>query len=404
MFRWCFLVLASLFFSLDGVCQDTITSSFSFKWDNGFQLKRADNHFSLNFGGQIMVDHAHFFQDSNLDKNYVLLENKSRTEITSARLYFSGDVYQNVEFKFQIEFAGEKIDFKDVYIGITDIPAIGNFRIGHLHEPFRLSTLTSGKYITFMERGANSHFSGGRNTGAVIFNDFFDKRFSAQMGIFRNPNNSSLDALHHDGYALTGRISALPIRNNDKTRLLHLGAAYSFRKPESMEYKVAISPGSRLAEKYLQTGIIQDVDHIGLANFETAYIHGPFSLQSEYLAAAIHTTVGLHHFSNYYAELSYFLTGESKHYKSSYEGFGRVKPKKDFRGKENGFGAWEIAAKYSQTDLDDGIIMGGQQQQVAFGINWYLNPVTRFMFNYAHASIENKGNLDLVQARLQIDF
>lgn len=404
MLRWFLLVLATLFFSQGSFSQDTITPPFSFKWDNGFQLKRTDNPFSLNFGGRIMVDHAHFFQNSNLDRNYGLLDNKSRTEITSARLYFSGDVYQNVEFKFQIEFAGEKVSFKDVYIGITDIPAIGNLRIGHLHEPFRLSALTSGKYITFMERGANSHFSPERNTGVVLFNDFFDERLSIQMGMFRNPNNSSIEALHHDGYALIGRMSALPIRNNDKTRLLHLGVAYSFRNPESKEYKVAISPGSKLAEKYLQTGIIPNVKHVGLANFETAYIHGPFTLQSEYLMAAVNTDDGLFHFSNYYAELSYFLTGESKNYRSSYEGFGRVKPKKNFRGEEKGFGAWEVAAKFSQTDLNDGLIIGGKQSQLALGINWYLNPVTRFMFNYAHAVIENRGNLDLVQARLQIDF
>lgn len=404
MFRGFLLVLVFLFFSQSSYSQDTIPPPFSFKWDNGFQLERADNLFSLYFGGQIMVDHAHFFQDSELDKNYGILENKARTEIGSARLYFSGDVYENIEFKFQIEFAGEKIDFKDVYIGITDIPVVGTFRIGHLHEPFRLSALTSDKYITFMERGANSHFSPIRNTGAVLFNDFFNDRFSIQMGVFRNPNNSSQNALHYDGYALTGRMSILPIKNNDKTHLLHLGAAYSFRNPESREYRISISPGSRIADKYLQTGIMEDVDHLGLANFETAYIYGSFSLQSEFLTAAVHTTKGIYHFSNYYGELSYFLTGESKNYEGSYEGFGRVKPRQNFRGKEKGFGAWEVAIKYSQTDLNDRIVIGGKQSQIAFGLNWYLNPVTRFMFNYVHASIENTGNIDLVQARLQIDF
>src|SRR5690554_1117733 len=404
MFRGFLLVLVFLLLSQSSYSQDTIPPQYFFKWDNGFQLERSDNLFSLYFGGQIMVDQAHFFQDSDLDKNYGVLENKSGTEITSARLYFSGNVYENIEFKFQIEFAGEKVDFKDVYIGITDIPAVGNFRIGNLHEPFRLSALTSGKYITFMERGANSHFSSARSTGAVLFNDFFDDRLSIQMGVFRNPNNSSINSLKYDGHAVTGRMSVLPIRNKDKTELLHLGAAYSYRKPQSREYRVSISPGSRIADKYLQTGIMENVNHIGLANFETAYIHGPFSLQSEFLTAAVNTDEGIYHFSNYYGELSYFLTGESKNYRSSYEGFGRVKPKNNFRGKGNGFGAWEVAVKYSQTNLNDRTIIGGKQSQMVFGMNWYLNPVTRFMFNYVHASIENMGNMDIVQARLQIDF
>jgi phosphate-selective porin OprO/OprP len=404
MFRGFFLVLAVLVLSQNSYGQDTIAPSFSFKWDNGFQLKSPNDNFSLNFGGRIFVDHAQLFPNSDLERNYGMLNHYSRTELTSARLFFSGEIYENVEFKLQVDFAGEKVAFKDVYIGITNIPAVGNLRIGQLHEPFRFSALTSGKYTTFMERGANTHFSHNRNTGAVIFNDFFNKRLSVQLGAFQNPSDSTVEGLHHDGYAVTGRITALPIRDIEKSRLLHLGVGYSFRNPESKEYEVSISPGSKLADKFIETDIIQNVNDVGLLNLEAVYIHGPFSLQSEYLDATVNIDNGNYHFSNYYAELSYFITGESKKYQGSYQGFGRVKPKKNFGGKEKGFGAWEVAAEFSQTDLNDGIVKGGQQFQLAMGVNWYLNPVTRFMFNYSHASIENKGNLDVVQARLQIDF
>lgn len=404
MFRGFLLVLALLVFSQNGNSQDTISPPFSFKWDNGFQLKSPNNNFSLNFGGRIFVDHARLFPNPDLERNYSMLTHKSRTEITSARLFFSGEIYENVEFKLQVDFSGEKVAFKDVYIGITNIPAIGNLRIGQLHEPFRFSALTSGKYTTFMERGANTNFSHNRNTGVVIFNDFIDKRLSIQLGAFQNPNGSTVEALQHDGYAVTGRVTALPIRNIIKRRLLHLGVGYSFRNPESNEYEVSISPGSKLADKYIETDIIQNVNDVGLLNLEAVYIHGPFSLQSEYLDARIDIENATHHFSNYYAELSYFITGESKKYQGSYQGFGRVTPKKNVGGKEKGFGAWEVAAKFSRTDLDDGIVMGGQQSQLGIGVNWYMNPVTRFMFNYSHASIEKKGNLNIVQARLQIDF
>ena len=404
MLRIFLLALVFLFFSQKNYGQDTIPSPFSFKWDNGFQLKSVDSLFSLSFGGQIMVDHAHFFQDSHLDKTVGKLENKSVTKITSARLYFSGNVYKNVEFKFQIELAGEKVDFKDVYIGVTDIPIAGNLRIGNLHEPFRLSTLTSGKYITFMERGANSHFSPARSIGAVLFNDFFEDRVSIQIGVFQNSNTSSVVALKHDGNAITGRMTFLPLRNTDKTQLLHVGGAYSFRKPASGEYRASISPGSRIADKYLETENISRVNHIGMANFEVAYIQGALSFQSEFLTAAVNSTEHLYHFSNYYGELSYFLTGESKNYKSSYEGFGRVKPKNNISRKEMGLGAWEVAIGYSETNLNDGAITAGKQSQITLGMNWYLNPVTRVMFNYVHASIEKMGNVNLVQARFQIDF
>ncbi len=403
-FRGYYLLIAVLLLSQNNYSQDSIAPSYSFKWDNGFKLKSSDNNFSLDFGGRIFVDHARFFPNSNLERNYGEMNHNSRTDVTSARLFFSGEIYQNVEFKFQVDFSGEKVAFKDVYIGITNIPAIGNLRVGQLHEPFRFSSLTSGKYTTFMERGPNTSFSYERNVGAVIFNDFLDDRLSAQLGAFQNPNNSTLEALDHDGYAVTGRITGLPIRNIEKRRLLHVGVGYSFRNPESNEYEVAISPGSKLADKLLDTDIIQNVNDVSLLNFEAVYIHGPFSLQAEYLNASIDIENGSHNFSSFNGDLSYFLTGESKIYGSSYGGFGRVKPRKNFGGKDKGFGAWEVAAKFSHTDLNDGIVMGGQQSLFAIGLNWYLNPVTRFMFNYSHASIENQGNIDIIQARLQVDF
>lgn len=404
MFRWPVLILLTLLVFHAGYGQDTIPPSLSLKWDNGFHLKSSDDNFSLKFGGRIMVDHAHFFGDAELDKNFGKLENSSRTEITSARIEFSGNIYQNIEFKLQTDFSGEKVQFKDLFIGIRNIPAVGNLRIGHFYEPIRLASLTSSKYITFMDRDANTRFSPSRNIGAVIFNDFLEDRLSFQVGMFHNLNNSKKESLYHDGYAMTARITGLPIKEKNQSRLLHLGAAYSFRNPESQEYEISITPGSKLAPKYLQTDIIHNTKNVHLANFEAAFIEGPFSIQSEYLIAAVHTLEEVDYLLNYYAEVSYFLTGETKTFKSSYEGFGRITPRKNFMGREKGLGAWEIAAKYSHTDLQDGIIDGGKQSLLILGVNWYLNPRTRFMINYAHATIHDKGNPNTIQARIQVDF
>ncbi len=41
------------------------------------------------------------------------------------------------------------------------------------------------------------------------------------------------------------------------------------------------------------------------------------------------------------------------------------------------------------------------------GLNWYLSRRLRLMFNYSHGQVENsptKGDLDIFQSRLQIDF
>ncbi len=384
--------------------QEDPKNPFSFKWDNGFKLTSQDNQFALKFGGRIMVDHAYFFQSDALTKAYGPLISKSGTEIRRARLFFSGDIYENTHFKFQADFAGNNVNLKDVYIGFSNLPIVGNLQIGHFKEPFRLSTLTSSKFTTFMELAQNEAFSQTRNNGIMVHNDFLDDRLSAQLSTFRNANNTSDDVFADDGYIVTGRITGLAIKNEKKNQLLHLGLAYSYRQPESKEYLVSARPGSHLAPKYISTGILKDVDEINLINFETAYINGPFSFQGEYLNATVNTAISRLNFSNYYAEVSYFITGESRNYKSSYDGFGRIKPKNNFGGKNKGAGAWEIALRYSETDLTDKNIIGGKQGDIALGLNWYLNPVTRLMINHIWVNIEDQGNANILQGRIQIDF
>jgi phosphate-selective porin OprO/OprP len=107
-------------------------------------------------------------------------------------------------------------------------------------------------------------------------------------------------------------------------------------------------------------------------------------------------------FSGYYAYASYFLTGEHRAYKNSSGTFDRVKPKTNF-GK-GGTGAWEVALRYSGLDLNDAPIQGGELEDITFGLNWYLNPNVRAMFNYVLADLDTVGNADIVQLRFQIDF
>lgn len=404
MLHKCLLYSVLMFFCSVAFSQEDTTNPFSFEWDNGFKLTSQDNQFALKFGGRIMVDHAYFFQNDALTENYGLLISKSGTEIRRARLYFSGNVYENTFFKFQVDFAGDRASIKDVYIGFSDIPIVGKVMVGHFKEPLRLSVLNSSKFTTFLEPAQNAAFAQVRNNGILLLNDFLDKRLSAQFGVFRNADNNSNDAFADDGYVLSGRITGLAINIEEKKQLLHLGAAYSYRKPDSKEYNISVRPGAHLAPKYITTGTIKNLDDIGIANFETAYVQGPFSFQGEYLNASVNTKTDSYNFSNYYGELSYFLTGESKKFKGSYEGFDRVTPTKNFGGKDNGAGAWELALRYSETDLTDKTILGGSQKDIAVGLNWYPNPITRLMLNYIWVDVEDKGNANILQGRLQIDF
>ncbi|RPJ81091.1 MAG: porin, partial [Acidobacteria bacterium] len=58
----------------------------------------------------------------------------------------------------------------------------------------------------------------------------------------------------------------------------------------------------------------------------------------------------------------------------------------------------------SKIDLEDAPIQGGELKDWTAGLNWYLNPNTRIMWNYVRADLENRGTADIFQMRFQIDF
>ncbi len=385
------------------IAQEGESNPFSFKWDNGFKLKSADKNFELKFGGRLMMDHAFFWQNDALESNFGALQTNNGTEIRRARLYFSGTVYKNVEFKLNFDVAGGEVGIKDMYIGIKNIPGINTIRIGHLKEPFRLDNLTSSKYSSFMEPSFLMDFIPGRNSGVLILSDFYNNRLSAQAGLFRNARNGD-DVFANNGYVITGRFSGLPLRNENNTNLLHLAASYSFRQPNTNNYRISSRPEAHLSsKKYIDTKLIENVDDINMLNFETAFISKSLSLQAEYLIADFNADQA-YNFSTYYGQISYFLTGETKIFKSSYDGFDRVKPKQNFMGKEGGVGAWELALRYSNSDLNSKDIFGGEQSDITLGLNWHLNPVTRIMLNHVWADVKDVGKMNVFQARFQIDF
>ncbi len=117
-----FLTLALLTVFSVNAQEEIKENPFSFKWDNGFKVESADKNFKLSFGGRIMLDHAFFSQDDDLDLAFGELVTKNGLEIRRARLFLSGAVYNNVEFKLDLGFEGGEVAMKDVYLGIKNVP------------------------------------------------------------------------------------------------------------------------------------------------------------------------------------------------------------------------------------------------------------------------------------------
>jgi len=397
---------------LDGK-KDKNPADFRVYWKSGLNLASEDGHYKLKIGGRIQNDWAWIDQDANLIADFGSQDDG--TEFRRARLYVSGTIYDNISFKAQYDFTDGDADFKDVWIALGDIPGIGNLKVGHFKEPFGLEQLTSSKYITFMERSLPDVFTPERNTGAMIYNTAFDERLLWALGVFRNTDDYG-DRVEDGAYAVTGRLAGTPWKSENG--LLHLGAAASWREPDADASRFRQRPEAHLSEfRYVDTGVfgVEEEFRWGL---EAAMVYGPFSVQGEYMAANMDTTaLGDRDFDGWYAMASWFLTGESRPYKASEGAFDRVKPKHNFNpwAEDGGWGAWELALRYSTLDLNDGPIWGGEEDNITAAINWYLNPNTRVMFNYVHGEIdypngrvffdpETSGDVDIFQTRFQIDF
>ncbi len=388
------------FGSQPGLAGDQEDTDFKMYWKNGIRFQTADKAFSFKFGGRIMNDWAFMSEDDEVMAAVGQLQDAT-TEFRRARLYISGAVYERIIFKAQYDFAGGDADFKDVYLGLKKLPGVGTLKVGHFKEAFGLEELTSSKYITFMERSLPVIFAPSRNTGVGVSNTALNKRLTWAAGLFLDTGGYGNEAGAENSAAATARITGLPWYQG-KDGLLHLGLSYTNRdaKDDAVEYDQ--SPEAHLAPDFVDTGSIV-ADSENRFGIEAALVHGPFSLQGEYMGANVDTPDGSDpSFSGYYASASYFLTGEHRAYKNSSGTFDRVKPKTNF-GK-GGTGAWEVALRFSGLDLNDDPIQGGELEDITFGLNWYLNPNVRAMFNYVLADLDTVGNADIVQLRFQIDF
>ena len=58
---------------------------------------------------------------------------------------------------------------------------------------------------------------------------------------------------------------------------------------------------------------------------------------------------------------------------------------------QGGWGAWELAARYSTLDLTDGAIDGGEMDIWSVGLNWWLTPYFQANMNYRYITLDKGG-------------
>lgn len=376
-------------------------------WKNGLRFTSADKAFDVKVGGRIQNDWAVLAPDDDLQDAFANRAGiGTGTELRRARIQISGSIYERVGFKFQYDFANSEVGFRDLFIDLLDLPAVGRLRIGHFKEPLSLEQVTSDVHVTFMERSLLDALVPGRETGFMLQNDAFEQRLTWALGAFRDTASDSGNGFSSDPlYSLTGRVTGLPWFEDGGRKLLHLGLAFSQRFRDENTVRFSSRPEAHLAPNLVNTGNFV-TDAVRIVNAELALVHGPFSLQGEYnrlFADGSGESVGDPAFDALYVQASYFLTGEHRPYKASEGAFDRLIPRRNF-DREGGLGAFEVAARFSRIDLDSEGVSGGTLNDGTLGINWYLNPNVRFSFNYVLGRLEGVGWTNQAQSRFQVDF
>ncbi|MCL4501005.1 MAG: porin [Deltaproteobacteria bacterium] len=430
-------------------------------WKNGLQVESADKKHHVKVGGRIQYDISSISSPTRRFVDQVSADEGTRltgsgTEFRRARLYIEGTVYQDLFFKAQYDFAGGATAFKDVYLGVKGIPYIGHIRVGQMKEPWSLEEQTSSNFITFMERALPNVFSPERKTGGMVYNTAFNKRLYWGAGLFYNTNDVGDAYQNWQNWDATARLAGTPMYEDKGRRLVHLGLSYShqFRNdnPNAFTLRYRQRPEAHITDArtvdtggiaiartiFTPAGILPSnqrpliaVDGVDLINPEFAMVWGPVSIQGEYTLSVASASRRLAFptrnpfltgsdptFQGAYAYISYFLTGEHRTYKQSGACFDRIKPKHNFSLRGGGWGAWEAAFRWSYLNLNSKGIFGGIENDYTVGLNWYLTPNARWMFNYVYGDIGHRnvtprpgypsnyagGSVNAVQTRFQIDF
>jgi phosphate-selective porin OprO/OprP len=362
----------------------------------GLNLQTRDGQFTTRLGGRLQLDTASYSGKPEMGDG---------TEVRRAYLTLQGTMYNDWGYRFQYNFASTGADGKgilDAYIDYTGFDAL-NLRVGNFKKPFSLHEAVSDNYTTFTERALPAVFSPGRRLGVMASQE--EKDWTWAIGAFGDKVEAK-GGQNDEEWGWGARATMAPINQDGK--LVHLGLSTNYRDTAdagTVRFKSAAETHVSVVN-LVDTGDITDTENVWKHGLELATVLGPFAAQAEYITSHVQRdNADDLDFDSWYAEMSYFLTGESRPYKKGK--FAGPKPKTTVG--QSGIGAWQLALRYSTLDLSDHELDGGEMDAMTLGLNWFPTPTLRFSANYVDVLDVDGGSQDgnepsVVQLRSQWAF
>lgn len=274
-----------------------------------------------------------------------------------------------------------------------DIPVLSNrtLSIGKQKEPISMERIMSMVALPFQERTAGvDTLLPSRNLGVILSGMEFDERMSWAGSVF----NDWLDSGGSRSDSATqyiGRVTALALVTKDESNLLHIGIGY--RHSNAKEgITTGTGPEINMAPDFIDTGPLFTANKSVAINYELSWRKGPMWLSSEYTKVDVDDTPsGDLSFSGYHFSASWVLTGEMRSYNHKNGSFGFVPISRPVN--QGGWGAWEVGARYSHTDLSDKDILGGEMDVYSLALNWWLRPDFNVNINWRFVKLDKPASI-----------
>ncbi len=354
------------------------------------------------------------------------------------RLGIQGDIKDNMFYRLDVEIPNaNNPEIRDVFFGFKDVPWFQTIIIGNQKRLYSLDQWNSSHSNLFLERPfiADAFNEDARRIGIMSASVSEDESWTWSYGIFNAENVQNDGDYTGDNYQLELNARITNTWWYDETSggrgYGHFGLAGAYVDADegaSVSHasvaRFRARPEARTQSRWIDTGAMNDVDQYYLLATEGVFNVGALHFCGETTHVwTDRTTGGGSDFWGYYGQVGYFLTGEHIEWDRKKASLGKLKPFENFwlvnncAGEtEGGWGAWQVAARYSYGDLTDEGVFGGIGSAGTFGINWWWNENSRLQMNYIHGTIEGRdrsgaagvqlGNdsYDMIQTRFMVFF
>ncbi len=402
-------------------------------------IASADGQFTANLHGVVHLDAADYEQagagpiTTDLRRGAAATDTShardlsSGTDFRRARIGIDGRVFGDWDYNIVYEFggageedAGHAYEMWIQYSGLKPFHA----RIGAFAPSYGLDDQDSTNGMMFLERAAVSDIArglagGDSREGAEIWANgdrwYFNTAVTGRAVGVVNSQATGISQPFDSQLSFIGRLGFLPVRTDNAVVWLGVHGSYIDRPADTggpdtaangVRYGITLQERPELrvdGTRLISTGAINS-RHADTVGLEAAAQFGSLFLQSEYESIKIERMnavagVGDPDFHGYYIDAAYVLTGEKRRFNTATWAFDGPAVNRPFSARNGTWGAFEVAARYSDVDLNyhagalgaaptTDAVRGGEQKIWTGGLNWYPNSFVRFMLDYQDVTID----------------